>query len=597
MTNRLRAPFVDRIDTDTDRTPLLAGTPTPTASSSTRSLSPGYTTIHSTTQTITNDDDDDDDATDHPSPSNHLRALLRPRVIILSIAVVFLVELAIGMSTPSASAIMESIICRQKHPELFPPQGDNSTGDVPAPPIIPIQPLQPLQPITPLTPLTRYTLPTTPTPETGRKPSKTRRIAGGLILVDDPACKGADVQGYLAMLRGWANTFESFPGLIGAVPYGILSDRWGRRPVLGLGVVGCVVSVGFNYGVFYFSDVVPLWVTWFSAAFQLIGGGAAIIVAMLYTMVADVVPAHERTTVFFQLNAISLGSQMIASPLGGAMLIWDAWAPLLVALAIWVVTNLMVLAFPETVRVHDRKMPQGEDHGDHDDLPRMTKLWRKAREGVAEVWDFVLGNKSVSFLMLSLVFTFLGRYVGDLLLQYSTDRYGWSWSLASMVLTIRNAGSLVTLLVLLPAASWFCVRRLGMEDMAKDLRLARWSGLILVLACLIIAAAANGAIYSVGLVWFALGSGMAAMIRSLLNALVEEHHVGTVNSLISFMEMVGMTIAGPLLAKSLSVGLGLGGAWVGLPFFAAGWLFVIGTTILYIFRLPNERRSPVEPPC
>lgn len=328
-----------------------------------------------------------------------------------------------------------------------------------------------------------------------------------------------------------------------------------------------------------------------------IGGGVAIVVAMLYTMVADVVPAHERTTVFFQLNAVSLGSQMIAGPLGGAMLIWDAWAPLLVALAIWVFTNLMVLTFPETVRVHDRKMPQGEDRGGHNDLPRMTKLWRKAREGTVEVWDFVLGNKSVSFLMVSLVFTFLGRYVGDLLLQYSTDRYGWSWSLASMVLTVRNAGSLVTLLVLLPVASWFCVRRLGMEDMAKDLRLARWSGLILVLACLVIAAAVNGGIYSVGLVLFALGSGMASMIRSLLNALVEEHHVGTVNSLIGFMEMVGMTIAGPLLAKSLSVGLGLGGAWVGLPFFAAGWLFVIGTTILYIFRLPNERRSPVEPPC
>jgi MFS family permease len=328
-----------------------------------------------------------------------------------------------------------------------------------------------------------------------------------------------------------------------------------------------------------------------------IGGGIPIVVAMLFTMIADVVPSDERTTVFFQLQAVFLGSQMIAGPIGGAMLIWDAWTPLLVALAILIFTNLMVLTFPETVHVHDRKMPQGEDYGDHNDLPRMTRVWRKAREGVAGVWDFVLGNKSVSFLMLSLVFSLLGRYVGELLLQYSTDRYGWSWSLASMVLIIRNAGSLVTLLALLPVVSWYCVRRLGMEDMVKDLKLARLSGVTLVLGSLTIAGAVNGAIYSIGLVWFALGSGMGAMIRSLLNALVEEHHVGTVNSLIGFMEMVGMTLAGPLLAKSLSVGLDLGGAWVGLPFLAAGSLFVISTTILYIFRLPNERRSPVEPRC
>jgi hypothetical protein len=318
---------------------------------------------------------------------------------------------------------------------------------------------------------------------------------------------------------------------------------------------------------------------------------------MLYTMLADVVPADERATVFFQLTAVFLGSQMIAGPLGGAMLIWDPWIPLLVALAILSLSNLMVLAFPETVHVHDRKKPQEEQHGDGDDVPRFTKLWRKACDGLAEVGAFVLGNKSVAFLMLSLVFAVLGRYVGELLLQYATDRYGWSWSVASMVLTIRNAGSLVTLLALLPVVSWLCVQRLGMESVAKDLWLARWSGVVHILGSLTIAAAANGAVFSVGLVWFALGSGMAAMVRSLLNALVEEHHVGTLNSLIGFMEMVGATVAGPMLAKSLSVGLNLGGAWVGLPFLTAGMFFIVSTVILFMFRLPNGRRSTVEPSC
>lgn len=285
MTNKLRTrSSVDRIDTDTDRTPLLAGTPTPTASNSSRSLSPDYNTTQSTTQTITNDFNDDDAATDdgaadhHPSPANHLRAVLRPRVILLSLVLVFLIELAIGMTTPPVNAIMESIICRQKHPELFPPQ-DNDIS-LPAPPAIPIPPTEPDQPVPPtdpdpdqptaplppLTPLTHRTLPTLPTTPrqadassaSAETTSKFHRIAGGVILIDDPACKAADVQGYLAMLRGWANTFESFPGIIGAVPYGILSDRWGRRPVLALGIVGCVVSVGFTYGVCEFFE--PLFV-------------------------------------------------------------------------------------------------------------------------------------------------------------------------------------------------------------------------------------------------------------------------------------------------------------------------------------------------
>jgi hypothetical protein len=166
-------------------------------------------------------------------------------VILLSLALVFLIELAIGMTTPPVNAIMESIICRQKHPELFPPQDDN-LDDVPAATTIPIPPTEPNQPTNPDTPTTPWSAAAAPAAETT---TKIRHMAGGLILVDDPACKGADVQGYLAMLRGWTNTFEAFPGIIGAVPYGILSDRWGRRPVLALGMVGCVVSVAFTYGV------------------------------------------------------------------------------------------------------------------------------------------------------------------------------------------------------------------------------------------------------------------------------------------------------------------------------------------------------------
>ncbi|KAL2198393.1 major facilitator superfamily domain-containing protein [Corynascus similis CBS 632.67] len=604
MATRSHARSVDRIDTDTERTPLLAGTPTPATSTSTRSHSPEYSTTQSTSQTIANNDDDGDDCDDDAAAAatSHLRALLRPRVVILSLLLIFLIELAIGMNIPPSNAIMESIICKQMHPEiLLPPPSKPIPIDLPGP-NIPHLPsttttLTPASTTAPISTSLKNRSPVTTTTDPALPRGKIRHFAGGVVLVDDPVCKAPDVQGYLAMLRAWQNTFDCLPGIVGAVPYGILSDRWGRRPVLGLGLAGISASVVFTYVVFYFSDVLPLWTTWFASAFQLIGGGGSIVVAMVYTAIADVVLPIERATVFFQTAAVFLGSQMIAGPLGGAMLIWDPWIPLLVALLVLVISNLTVLAYPETVHLHDRKKTQEEQNGVGDDIPRVAKLVRKARENLADMRDFVLSNGNLTFLMLSLVFVVLGRYVGEILLQYSTDRYGWSWSTASMVLTVRNAGSLITLLVLLPVASWFCTRRLGMESMAKDLWLARWSGIFQIVGSLTIAAAANGAVYSVGLTWFALGSGISATTRSLLNSLVEEHHVGTLNSLIAFMETVGMTVSGPLLAKSLRVGLDLGGPWVGLPFLTAGVFFVASTAIMWIFRLPGAQTLPVEPSC
>lgn len=302
---------------------------------------------------------------------------------------------------------------------------------------------------------------------------------------------------------------------------------------------------------------------------------------------------------FFQLTAVFLGAQMISEPLGGAMLLWDPWIPLLVSLFFLVLATLLVLVFPETVHLHDGKRSWEEADHTGDNVPRLAKLAQTAREGLLDMWAFVLGNRSVVFLLLSFIFSILGRYAGEILRQYSTDRYGWSWSKASMVLTIRNAGSLATLLAVMPVASWFCTRRLGMESVAKDLWLTRWSGILYVVGTLIIATAPNGIVYSFGLAWFALGSGMVATTRSLLNTLVEEHHVGTLNSLIGFMETIGLSVSGPLLAGSLSLGLTLGGAWIGLPFFTAGLFFSISTAIAWLFRLPVSRSShtPAEPSC
>lgn len=322
-----------------------------------------------------------------------------------------------------------------------------------------------------------------------------------------------------------------------------------------------------------------------------IGGGAPIMVAMLYTVIADVVPVSERATVFLQLMAVYLTSQMIAGPLGGILMIRDPWVPLLGSLGVFFLTGLAIWALPETLHTHASKNGNLEEAA----RPSTVKLGHKIRAGLGDLSEFILGNPSLCFLMFSLTFVILGRFVGEILLQYATKRYGWSWSDASIILTIRSAVSLLTMLVVMPIASRLCLQRLGMTGMAKDLWLARLSGIIAVIGCVIIAAAANGYLFSVGLVWFALGSAMTPLIRSLLNNMVEEHHIGTVNTLVGFMETAGLTIAGPLLAKSLGVGLNLGGPWIGLPFFTAGSFFTISCTILWTFRLPDDGSLSADP--
>lgn len=69
------------------------------------------------------------------------------------------------------------------------------------------------------------------------------RYPNVLASATDARCKGSDVQSALSSLQGWELTFGLVPGLLTAVPYGIAADRYGRRPVLGLSLLGiCIVQ-------------------------------------------------------------------------------------------------------------------------------------------------------------------------------------------------------------------------------------------------------------------------------------------------------------------------------------------------------------------
>lgn len=176
-----------------------------------------------------------------------LRSRLRLEVTLLSFVILFLLELSAGILVAPTNAIMESIICRHLHPDELP---SSIVQDA------------------------------------------IRHFAGGVLLIDDPICKSPRVQGELAMLKAWGFTFECIPGFLFAVPYGMLSDKWGRKPVMLLSLLGIILGQIFTDFVckfvftcstlisddergvdlcksVLFSDFIPLWATWFTAAFEM----------------------------------------------------------------------------------------------------------------------------------------------------------------------------------------------------------------------------------------------------------------------------------------------------------------------------------------
>lgn len=304
-----------------------------------------------------------------------------------------------------------------------------------------------------------------------------------------------------------------------------------------------------------------------------------------------------------QLSASELVGGMISGPLASILMHRSPWVAMVASFCLIAASNLVTLVLPETLDIQRREDAHDAaaaaaldaDTGEAEESRRtkLQQLWTTCKGDVREVYDFVLKNQRTTFLLLSLVFIILGEVALQLLLQYATARYQWSWDKAAILVAIRSASTLLLLAVILPAISWLCVNKLKMTGVAKDLWLARISAVVQTLGGLLLAFSVNGAMFVGSLVVYAGGGGLTSLIRSLANALVEEHHVGILNSLVGFLEMVGIMVAGPLLAKSMELGLRWQGLWIGLPFMVSAFLFAISTLIVWTFRVPKLLLSDV----
>lgn len=140
--------------------------------------------------------------------------------------------------------------------------------------------------------------------------------------VDEKWCKVKEVQGDLAMLKGWQLTLDClgsksgsplslcFGGhqirlhvrmlmalptvLVFALPWASVADRHGRKGVITLLTVALFLKYAYMQLICALGGVVPLRWTWLSAIHTAGGGSVAGATALVYTIISDVVPVSGK---------------------------------------------------------------------------------------------------------------------------------------------------------------------------------------------------------------------------------------------------------------------------------------------------------------
>lgn len=113
--------------------------------------------------------------------------------------------------------------------------------------------------------------------------------------VPERLCKLRDIQSPLARLRGFLGLLDGVPGLLFAVPYGILADARGRKLVAGACLLGLILRDAWTFVVLYFHDTFPLRAIYAAPTFVILGGGTTLFGPMIMAIVAAAVPEAFRS--------------------------------------------------------------------------------------------------------------------------------------------------------------------------------------------------------------------------------------------------------------------------------------------------------------
>jgi MFS family permease len=386
-------------------------------------------------------------------------------------------------------------------------------------------------------------------------------------------CKVQAVQKELAFVRGVHQLVPVFAGVLCTVPYGLLADRIGRKPVLMLSGAGMAAGFAWVLAVCYW-QFAPLRWAWLSGAFLFVGGGDSVLSSVSYVMITDVTERPERAQIFLCLHAADVLSGFFGPALSAALMeTGHLWTVLVLSGAAsffgaFVIPSLI----PETLHLShhaaatNSQLCAAQDDADSESLA--SGGGTKAHAGLLAPIRSVLTSNSQAVLLLCIYApqTAARELFNSVGLQYSNVKFDLSYGRGNVLLSLFQGAQGLLALVLLPFITRVVATPRGWPALVRDRFYAIVSIGATTAGLLVLAWAPMLIIEVVGLLVVSLGSCTNGLLMSLMGGAVRSDQVSAIYSAALMLNILVRSLAAPIFNGLLVEGMELGWNWLGLPF-------------------------------
>ncbi|MDR3510823.1 MAG: TCR/Tet family MFS transporter [Caulobacteraceae bacterium] len=362
-----------------------------------------------------------------------------------------------------------------------------------------------------------------PAPRPGRAPAfgfiyataVMNALSFGLMIPVLPSLIKSFVGGDTASAASWQAVFGVTWGamqfIVGPV-LGMLSDRFGRRPVLLISIFG----LGGDFLVMAFAPSL-----WWLLAGRVLNGMTAASFSTANAYVADVTPLENRARNFgLMSSAFSIG--FLGGPLlGGVLAAISLRLPFIAAAALCLVNGLYGLfVLPESLAPERR-------------LAKF--MWRRANP-VGSLRLLLAHQSLMGLATINFLFQLAQSVLPNIFVFYTTYRYHWSLPFLGLTFMVTGALGVVVQAALVGPA----VKRIGERGAVLAGALAGAAGFT------IYALAPTGSLYFIGMPVFALIGLMQPGLQGLMSRRVRPNEQGQLQGAGQSLQGIA-SIIGPLI--------------------------------------------------